>query len=62
MPHGGELLGASHVEQVLDYLKPARIGHDVRSVENPELLKRMVDEGITFEVCPASNVQLDRLP
>lgn len=62
VPHGGELLGADHVQQVLDHLQPTRIGHGVRSVEDPEVLGRMVDAGITFEVCPASNVQLGVYP
>ncbi len=58
VPHGGELLGADHVERVLNSLHPARIGHGVRSVENPEVLHRLVDAGVALEVCPASNVQL----
>ncbi|MBB1482930.1 adenosine deaminase [Tessaracoccus sp. MC1865] len=58
VPHGGELRGADHLEEVVEHLQPARIGHGVRAVENPDLLSRMVDRGITFEVCPASNVQL----
>ncbi|MDO5678322.1 MAG: adenosine deaminase [Propionibacteriaceae bacterium] len=58
VPHGGELLGADHLEEVVEHLEPARIGHGVRAVEDADLLSRMVDKGITFEVCPASNVQL----
>lgn len=58
VPHGGELRGADHLEEVVEHLEPTRIGHGVRAVENPDLLKRMIDKGITFEVCPASNVQL----
>ncbi|WP_040283752.1 adenosine deaminase [Tessaracoccus massiliensis] len=58
VPHGGELRGAAHLEEVVEHLQPTRIGHGVRVVEDPDLLSRMVDKGITFEVCPASNVQL----
>lgn len=58
VPHGGELRGADHLEEVVEHLAPTRIGHGVRAVENPDLLKRMIDRGITFEVCPSSNVQL----
>lgn len=58
VPHGGELRGADHLEEVVEHLEPTRIGHGVRAVEDPELLQRMIDKGITFEVCPASNVQL----
>ena len=41
MPHGGELLGAEHVEQVLVSLRPDRIGHGVRAAEDPRLLERL---------------------
>lgn len=58
VPHGGELLGPDHLEQVVAHLEPTRIGHGVRAVEDPALLERMVAKGIAFEVCPASNVQL----
>lgn len=58
VPHGGELRGPKHLAQVVEHLEPSRVGHGVRAVEEPELLARMVDLGITFEVCPASNVHL----
>ncbi|HHT41320.1 MAG TPA: adenosine deaminase [Actinomyces sp.] len=58
VPHGGELLGPEHVRQVVTHLKPARIGHGVRTAEDPALLARLVEAGIAFEVCPTSNVSL----
>ncbi|MPV37750.1 adenosine deaminase [Georgenia subflava] len=58
VPHGGELLGPDHVRDVVAHLKPARLGHGVRSAEDPDLLARIVDAGIALEVCPASNVSL----
>jgi adenosine deaminase len=58
LPHGGELLGADHVAAVLASLKPDRIGHGVRATEDPDVLRRMVDAGVAFEVCPLSNVSL----
>ena len=58
VPHGGELRGAKHLAQVVEHLEPSRIGHGVRAVEDPDLLSRIIDRGITFEVCPASNVHL----
>lgn len=62
VPHAGELLGADHVHVALDRLVPDRIGHGVRSVEDPDVLARIVDEGITLEVCPGSNVALGVYP
>jgi adenosine deaminase len=57
-PHGGELLGPASVRTVVEALHAQRIGHGVRSVEDPELLAHIVDRGITLEVCPVSNVAL----
>ncbi len=58
VPHGGELLGADSVRSCLDILGAARIGHGVRSVEDADLVKRIADDGVALEVCPASNVAL----
>lgn len=58
VPHGGELLGPTSLREVVGHLKPVRVGHGVRSTEDPELLGRLVEEGITFELCPTSNVSL----
>jgi adenosine deaminase len=57
-PHAGELLGADHVAATLDALVPQRIGHGVRSVEDPAVVQRIADSGVALEVCPASNVAL----
>jgi adenosine deaminase len=58
VPHGGELLGAESVRSCLDVLGATRVGHGVRSVEDPDLVKRLADDGVALEVCPASNVSL----
>lgn len=58
VPHGGELLGAAHVSQCLDHLHPNRLGHGIRSAEDPRVLERIAGAGITLEVCPTSNVSL----
>ncbi|ROS76760.1 adenosine deaminase [Cellulomonas sp. PhB143] len=58
VPHGGELLGSVHVRQVLTTLAPDRLGHGVRSAEDPDLLDELVGRGVALEVCPASNVSL----
>ncbi|MFV0459103.1 MAG: adenosine deaminase [Actinomycetales bacterium] len=62
VPHSGELLGADHVEVTLDSLRPDRIGHGVRSGEDPAVLARLVDAQIALEVCPSSNVALGVYP
>lgn len=58
VPHGGELRGAAHVTQCLDHLHPNRLGHGVRAVEDPRVLDRIANDGVTLEVCPTSNVSL----
>jgi len=62
VPHGGELLGPEHVEEVVRALQPRRLGHGVRAGEDPDLLARLVDAGVALEVCPASNVHLGVYP
>ena len=58
VPHGGELLGPAHVAQCLDSLHAQRLGHGVRSAEDPALLDRIVQADVALEVCPVSNVAL----
>ncbi|MBF4766532.1 adenosine deaminase [Nocardioides agariphilus] len=58
MPHGGELLGPASIRTVLDDLHADRLGHGIRSVEDPALLARIVEQGVALEVCPVSNVAL----
>jgi adenosine deaminase len=62
VPHSGELLGPDHVDTTLRYLRPDRLGHGVRTAEDPRLLDRVVEAGIALEVCPASNVALGVYP
>ncbi|CAM5661552.1 MULTISPECIES: adenosine deaminase [Streptomyces] len=57
-PHGGELSGPASVRDCLDDLHATRVGHGVRAAEDPALLRRLADRGVTCEVCPASNVAL----
>ncbi|HEU5036478.1 MAG TPA: adenosine deaminase [Nocardioides sp.] len=57
-PHGGELRGPEHIRLCLDDLHAQRLGHGVRSAEDPALLDRIVDAGVALEVCPVSNVAL----
>lgn len=56
--HAGEALGPHSVWETLRALDPQRIGHGVRSVEDANLIKELVQRGIHLEVCPGCNVQL----
>lgn len=60
--HAGEIQGAASVRAVLDALPVTRIGHGVRAVEDPDLVRRLAHEGVVLEVCPGSNVALGVFP
>ncbi len=57
--HAGEAKGAESVWETLKNFHPSRIGHGVRSVEDPTLMAFLKREAIHLEVCPTSNVQTD---
>ena len=56
--HAGEVAGPESVIQALDELPVSRIGHGVRSTDDPALIERLVTNGIVLEVCPGSNLAL----
>lgn len=58
VPHAGETAGADSVRSSIDDLEADRIGHGIAALEDPELVRRIVDEGILLEVCPTSNALL----
>ncbi|HEV7307306.1 adenosine deaminase [Ensifer sp.] len=60
--HAGELSGAFSVRDALDHVRPSRISHGVRAIEDKELVQRLADEGVVLEVCPGSNISLQVFP
>lgn len=60
--HAGEGAGPGSVADTLERLRPARIGHGVRSVEDAGVIARLVERGVHLEVCPTSNVQIGLYP
>lgn len=56
--HAGEVMGWESVAAALDHIRPSRIGHGVRAVENPDLVRRIAAEGVVLECCPGSNIAL----
>jgi len=62
VPHGGELAGPRSVRECIEELHATRIGHGVRSVEEPGLVRQLARAGVVLEVCPASNVALGVVP
>lgn len=57
--HAGEACGARSVWETLEHFHPSRIGHGVRSAEDPALLAFLKKENIHLEVCPTSNIQVN---
>lgn len=55
-PHAGEWSGPRNVWDTLTHLRPERIGHGVRSIEDPRLVERLAELAIPLEISPTSNV------
>jgi adenosine deaminase len=55
--HAGEWGGPDSVRDALE-LRPARLGHGVRAIEDLALVDRLAEDGIVLEVCPGSNIVL----
>jgi adenosine deaminase len=60
--HAGEVRGPESVWAAIRDLPVTRIGHGVRSIEDPALVEELARQGIALEVCPGSNVALGLYP
>lgn len=56
--HAGEVQGPESVWEAITYLPLSRVGHGVRSIEDPNLIETLIERDITLEVCPGSNIAL----
>jgi adenosine deaminase len=56
VPHAGEWAGPANVWETLEHYLPDRIGHGVRSIDDPALVEHLAELRIPLEVCPLSNV------
>ena len=59
--HAGEAAGPESMKTALAF-GAKRIGHGVAAVEDPELVRRLIEEQITLEVCVTSNYQTKVVP
>ena len=60
--HAGEFDGAARVREAIEVLGVRRVQHGVRAIEDPAVVKLAADLGVTFDVCPLSNVGLQVVP
>lgn len=60
--HAGEWAGPPAIRETLETLRPARLGHGVRAIEDPALVDDLAERGVVLEVCPGSNLALGLYP
>jgi adenosine deaminase len=58
---GGDL-GREELGEVVEVLRPDRIGHGILAAGDPELMGALRDLGIVLEICPTSNLLTKALP
>lgn len=56
--HTGEAQPVTEVAEVIDKIRPNRIGHGIRSIDDIKVLEKLIKYDICLEVCPTSNVTL----
>ena len=59
--HAGEYGTAEDIWQCVRTLGVKRIGHGIRAVQDRALVEYLVDQRVHLEVCPTSNVRLERV-
>lgn len=60
--HAGEWGGPESIRETLRDLRPARIGHGVSCHRDHALIDTLLENDITLEICPGSNVALGLFP
>src|SRR5262249_51982608 len=48
--------GIEEIAEVVETLRPDRIGHGILAARSPELMRELVGRGIVLEICPTSNL------
>jgi len=56
--HAGEFMGADFVLRILDDLRPSRIQHGVRAIEDAAVVRELIRRDIALDICPISNHKL----
>jgi len=56
VPHAGETTGAETVWEAIEFLRAERIGHGIRSLDDPSLVAYLAERQLPLDVSPTSNV------
>ena len=54
--HAGEWAGGHSVYTAVKHLKAQRIGHGIRSIEDPNIVRMLYEKKVALEICPTSNI------
>jgi adenosine deaminase len=52
----GGLDGIAEIGEVVEHLRPDRIGHGILAAQNEETMRLVRDAGVVLEICPTSNL------
>jgi adenosine deaminase len=54
--HTGETSDVNEMWEVINLLKPDRVGHGIAAVRDPRLMRHLAKAGTVLEICPTSNI------
>ena len=60
--HAGEITPADTVKLAVERLHASRIGHGIRSIDDPDVIDLLITRDILLEVCLTSNMQTKTVP
>jgi len=58
----GGVDGLAEIGEVVEVLRPERIGHGILAAQDEETMRRLREDGIVLEICPTSNLLTHALP
>jgi aminodeoxyfutalosine deaminase len=62
VPHAGETTGPETVWEAVNHLHAERIGHGIRSLDDPDLVACLAERQLPVDVSPTSNVRTRCVP
>ncbi len=58
----GGATGLAEIGEVVEYLRPERIGHGILAAQDEETIRLIREAGVVLEICPTSNLLTRALP